>query len=92
MRWSSQARQRATLIAAHEAGVAHDICRKDRRQFSLLTRQVEFPAFLQTIVGAVGAGAIFWRGLNAAPRQRRAGPDPEGNSAAIFRIALRATT
>ena len=39
-------RQRAALVAPHQAGVADNVCGQDRRQFSLLTGQWNFPAFL----------------------------------------------
>ena len=45
----TKTRQRAALVAPHQAGVADNICSKDRRQFALLTGQWNFPAFLQRI-------------------------------------------
>jgi hypothetical protein len=42
----AQARQRATFVAPHQAGVADNVCSEDRRQFSLLTGQWNLAAFL----------------------------------------------
>jgi hypothetical protein len=44
------ARQRAALVTPHQAGVADNVGSEDRRQFSLLTGQWNFPAFSQRIV------------------------------------------
>ena len=49
-----QARQRAALVAPHQAGAADNVCSKDRRQFSLLTGQWNFPALLGRIVKGPG--------------------------------------
>jgi len=35
----AQARQRAALVASHQAGVADNVCCEDRRQIALLTGQ-----------------------------------------------------
>jgi hypothetical protein len=46
----AQARQRAALVAPHQAGVVDNVGSKDCRQFALLTGQWNFPALLQRIV------------------------------------------
>ena len=61
----AQARQRAALVAPHQAGVADNVCGQDRRQFALLTGQWNFPALLQRIVDG-----LRLRG-NRAGRRRR---------------------
>ena len=43
-------RQRAALVAPHQAGVTDNVGSEDRRQFALLTDQWNFPAFLERIV------------------------------------------
>jgi hypothetical protein len=45
MRWWP-ARQRATLVAPDQAGVADNVGIEDRRQFALLTGHGNFPALL----------------------------------------------
>ena len=40
----AQARQRAGLVAAHQARIADDVCGDDRRQFALLARHSGIPA------------------------------------------------
>jgi hypothetical protein len=42
----ARARQRAALVAPHQAGVANNVGGQVRRQFALLTGQWNFPAFL----------------------------------------------
>ena len=42
----TQARQRAALVAPHQAGVADNVRGEDRRQFALLTGHGNFPGFL----------------------------------------------
>ena len=56
----TQTRQRAALIAAHQAGVADNVGSEDRRQFSLLTGQWNFPALLQRIVEGQGRLGNQW--------------------------------
>ena len=45
-----QARKRAALVAAHQAGVADDVRSDDRRQSALLTSQWNFPVSPASIV------------------------------------------
>jgi hypothetical protein len=46
----AQPRQRAALVAPHQAGVADNVSGQDRRQFALLTGQWNFSTYLQRIV------------------------------------------
>jgi hypothetical protein len=46
----AKTRQRAALVAPHQAGVADNVCGQDRRQFALLTGHGNFPRPLQRIV------------------------------------------
>jgi hypothetical protein len=46
----AQARQRAALVASHQAGVADNVGSEDRRQLVLLTGQWNVPALLPWIV------------------------------------------
>ena len=52
----TKARQRAALVAPHQAGVADNVCGQDRRQFALLTGHGSFPRSLQRIV----EGLALW--------------------------------
>jgi hypothetical protein len=47
---AAKERQRAALVAAHHARVAHDVGRDDGGKAALLTGQWNFPALLQGIV------------------------------------------
>jgi hypothetical protein len=44
---AASARQRAALVAPHQAGVADNVGSEDRRQFALLAGQWNFPALVQ---------------------------------------------
>jgi hypothetical protein len=53
VRWRPGARQRAALVAPHQAGVADNVSGQDRRQFALLTGHGKVPRSLQRIVKGV---------------------------------------
>jgi hypothetical protein len=61
-----QARERAALVAPHQAGVADNVGSEDHRQFSLLTGQWNFPALLQWILE--GSRPTGMKGRWSAPR------------------------
>ena len=49
----AKVRQRSTLVAPHQAGIADNVGSQDRRQFALLTGHGKFRAFVQRIVAGL---------------------------------------
>jgi class 3 adenylate cyclase len=77
----AQARQRAALVAPHQAGVADNVRSEDRRQFALLTGDgalVEFPS----AVDALNAAIAFQQAVTEANQDQ-----PE-DTRIVFRIGL----